>query len=91
VWRVQSLRTEPLREDERVAGVRTAYEDGATDEAMISRNGHATMRLMGDWNWWAPKPLARLHKRLGLSEKTIDAPDSAALPPYETTPSTKRR
>jgi RND superfamily putative drug exporter len=28
----------------------------------------ATMRLMGRWNWWAPKPLARLYERLGLSE-----------------------
>ena len=26
------------------------------------------MRLLGDWNWWAPRPLARLHKRIGLSE-----------------------
>jgi RND superfamily putative drug exporter len=25
----------------------------------------ATMRLMGEWNWWAPAPLARLHRRLG--------------------------
>jgi RND superfamily putative drug exporter len=25
----------------------------------------ATMRLMGEWNWWAPKPLARLYQRLG--------------------------
>jgi len=28
----------------------------------------ATMRLMGDYNWWAPRPLARLYNRLGLSE-----------------------
>ena len=28
----------------------------------------AFMRLMGRWNWWAPKPLARLHERFGLSE-----------------------
>ena len=27
----------------------------------------ATMRLLGDWNWWAPGPLARLHVRLGLA------------------------
>jgi RND superfamily putative drug exporter len=20
----------------------------------------ATMRLLGDWNWWLPRPLARL-------------------------------
>jgi RND superfamily putative drug exporter len=51
----------------------------------------ATMRLMGRWNWWAPKPLARLHRWLGLSEKTIDAPDPAAPPPYEATPPARRR
>jgi len=28
----------------------------------------ATMRLLGDWNWWAPGPLARLHRRLTLDE-----------------------
>jgi len=28
----------------------------------------ATMRLMGEWNWWAPAPLARLHRRLGLGD-----------------------
>jgi RND superfamily putative drug exporter len=28
----------------------------------------ATMRLMGDWNWWAPRPLARLRRRLAPSE-----------------------
>jgi len=26
------------------------------------------MRLLGDRNWWAPRPLARLHRRIGLSE-----------------------
>ena len=26
------------------------------------------MKLLGDWNWWAPGPLRRLHRRLGLSE-----------------------
>jgi putative drug exporter of the RND superfamily len=51
----------------------------------------ATMRLMGHWNWWAPKPLARLHRRLGLSEKTIDAPDPASSHPPEATPQTPRR
>jgi putative drug exporter of the RND superfamily len=25
----------------------------------------ATMRLLGQWNWWAPAPLARLHHRIG--------------------------
>jgi len=26
------------------------------------------MELLGKWNWWAPRPLQRLHKRFGLSE-----------------------
>jgi uncharacterized membrane protein YdfJ with MMPL/SSD domain len=26
------------------------------------------MELLGKWNWWAPKPLRRLHHRFGLSE-----------------------
>ena len=30
----------------------------------------ATMRLLGDLNWWAPKPLARLYQRLGLGDAT---------------------
>ena len=28
----------------------------------------ALMKLAGDWNWWAPGPLRRLHDRIGLSE-----------------------
>ncbi len=28
----------------------------------------ALMKLLGDRNWWAPRPLARLHARLGLGE-----------------------
>jgi len=30
----------------------------------------ATMRLLGRWNWWAPGPLARVHRRYGLREST---------------------
>ena len=26
------------------------------------------MELLGEWNWWAPRPLRRLHERFGLSE-----------------------
>jgi uncharacterized membrane protein YdfJ with MMPL/SSD domain len=26
------------------------------------------MQLLGRWNWWAPRPLARLHARFGLGE-----------------------
>jgi RND superfamily putative drug exporter len=28
----------------------------------------ATMRLLGNLNWWAPAPLTRLYLRLGLGE-----------------------
>lgn len=28
----------------------------------------ALMRLLGEWNWWAPKPLRRIYLRLGISE-----------------------
>jgi uncharacterized membrane protein YdfJ with MMPL/SSD domain len=29
------------------------------------------MELLGKWNWWAPKPLRRLHQRLGISEAVL--------------------
>jgi len=32
----------------------------------------AFMHLLGRWNWWAPKPLARLHERIGISESGDD-------------------
>jgi RND superfamily putative drug exporter len=28
----------------------------------------ALMRLFGEWNWWAPAPLQRVQRRLGLQE-----------------------
>ena len=28
----------------------------------------ALMAMLGRWNWWAPGPLARVHRRLGLRE-----------------------
>jgi putative drug exporter of the RND superfamily len=28
----------------------------------------AFMHVMGRWNWWAPRPLVRLHERFGISE-----------------------
>jgi RND superfamily putative drug exporter len=31
------------------------------------------MALLGDWNWWAPRPLRWLHRRLGLSRLDSDA------------------
>lgn len=32
----------------------------------------AFMHVLGRWNWWAPKPLARLHARIGFSESVPD-------------------
>ncbi|MEU7997884.1 MMPL family transporter [Micromonospora sp. NPDC049060] len=34
----------------------------------------ATMRLLGHWNWWAPAPLARFHRRFGLHESAEPEP-----------------
>ena len=34
----------------------------------------AFMHVLGTWNWWAPKPLARLHARIGVSESGEDTP-----------------
>jgi RND superfamily putative drug exporter len=36
----------------------------------------AAMTLMGRANWWAPAPLRRLHRRIGLTE----APQAALQP-----------
>jgi uncharacterized membrane protein YdfJ with MMPL/SSD domain len=36
----------------------------------------AFMHILGGWNWWAPKPLARLHRRIGISES---GPSGAAI------------
>jgi trehalose monomycolate/heme transporter len=30
----------------------------------------ATMQLLGDWNWWAPRPLQSIWGRVGLREET---------------------
>jgi RND superfamily putative drug exporter len=32
----------------------------------------AVMRLLGDWNWWAPRPLRRLYDRAGLGDFTAE-------------------
>lgn len=32
----------------------------------------ALMKLLGDWNWWAPRPLRRLHERFGWREDDAD-------------------
>jgi trehalose monomycolate/heme transporter len=40
----------------------------------------ATMRLLGRWNWWAPAPLARFHRRFGLREGGNVAPAEERQP-----------
>lgn len=32
----------------------------------------AFMQVLGRWNWWAPKPLVALHRRIGISESVPD-------------------
>ena len=51
----------------------------------------AFMHVLGRWNWWAPKPLARLHEQIGISESGDDPPrartagsEPAAVPVSET-------
>ncbi len=39
----------------------------------------ATMRLMGDYNWWAPRPLKWLWDRIGIQE-TEGSPTPALAP-----------
>jgi len=34
----------------------------------------AFMQVMGKWNWWAPRPLVRLHERIGLTEEPPQRP-----------------
>ena len=42
------------------------------------------MRLFGDWNWWAPRPLRRVQERFGFSEAEGPPPRSPR-PATETT------
>ncbi len=50
----------------------------------------ATMTLLGDWNWWAPGWLRRIHNRLGLQEHVTPPPLPAAAVPG-TRPRPRRR
>ncbi|MFC5001365.1 MMPL family transporter [Dactylosporangium cerinum] len=40
----------------------------------------AFMRLAGTANWWAPGPLRRLHRRIGLSEEPAERPSAELAP-----------
>ncbi len=39
----------------------------------------ASMRAFGEYSWWAPGPLRRLHARIGISEHALDADRSVEL------------
>jgi putative drug exporter of the RND superfamily len=40
----------------------------------------AFMKVLGRWNWWAPEPLARLHRRIGLTETArLDTYEAATV------------
>jgi RND superfamily putative drug exporter len=40
----------------------------------------AFMRIAGDWNWWSPAVLRRLHRRIGISERPAPSPAPAPAP-----------
>ncbi|MFA5711194.1 MMPL family transporter [Mycolicibacterium sp.] len=44
----------------------------------------AFMHVLGRWNWWAPKPLVRLHERIGISESGEPRPAAAPSDAAET-------
>jgi len=44
----------------------------------------ALMELLGKWNWWAPRPLRRLHERWGISESGLIEPGPDARPAGQT-------
>jgi RND superfamily putative drug exporter len=47
----------------------------------------AFMHVLGGWNWWAPKPLARLHDRIGISESgepETESPNTATASATDT-------
>lgn len=47
----------------------------------------AFLRLAGDWNWWAPAPLRKLHAKIGISE----GPSAAHAPAPEIDPELARQ
>jgi RND superfamily putative drug exporter len=39
----------------------------------------ATMRLLGQANWWAPRPLRRLYARYGIKEEAAEPEPAPAV------------
>jgi RND superfamily putative drug exporter len=38
------------------------------------------MALLGDWNWWAPAWLRRVHDRVGVHEQAVSPQAAGAAP-----------
>jgi RND superfamily putative drug exporter len=38
----------------------------------------ALMGVLGEWNWWAPRPLRRIYARIGVSEGAVEPVEAAA-------------
>jgi MMPL family len=43
----------------------------------------AFMRVLGRWNWWAPKSLARLHERFGIDDRAMVVAHPAETEPWK--------
>ena len=44
----------------------------------------ALMKMAGEWNWWAPAPLRRIHERFGISEAAPEEPGAERPEPVAT-------
>ncbi|WP_190024474.1 MMPL family transporter [Streptomyces hiroshimensis] len=51
----------------------------------------AFMRLAGRANWWAPAPLRRLHRRLGLHTAFVPPPESTGAVPAQQKPTVRKK
>jgi putative drug exporter of the RND superfamily len=46
----------------------------------------AVMRLLGDVNWWAPRPLRRLYDRIGIGDMAVEPREALRSLPEDKTP-----
>jgi hypothetical protein len=74
-----------------LTGVETIGGD-ATDPAFardVAANTGATMKLLGERNWWAPAPLRRFHQRFGLHEAPAPTTPHAGEPSIDLSQTTE--
>jgi uncharacterized membrane protein YdfJ with MMPL/SSD domain len=50
----------------------------------------ATMRLLGNWNWWAPAPLKAIWRIVGLAEPATPSVQVEEAPVHEVEQETAR-